>query len=143
MTDLFDHLRALRLPRGEYAVFGSGPLAVRGILDDPSDLDVLVSLSLWRVLERQHPTHHLQEFDVDLVEIEVQTLRGPRTMTFGTEWKIGEVDPAALIADAEILEGLPFVRLEHVVAYKRALDRPKDREHLRLLEESGLLGTQD
>ena len=40
-----------------------------------------------------------------------------------------------LIDTAEVIDGLPFVRLEHVVAYKRIADRPKDREHLRLLEE--------
>ena len=39
-----------------------------------------------------------------------------------------------LIDTAERIDGLPFVRLKHVVRYKRLARRPKDLEHLRLLD---------
>ena len=35
-----------------------------------------------------------------------------------------------LIDTAETIEGLPFVRLEHVVAYKRIRASAKDQVHL-------------
>ncbi len=56
-------------------------------------------------------------------------------ITLGSTWSVGEVDTGHLIDTAEVIDGLPFVRLEHVVDYKRLANRPKDREHLRLLAE--------
>ena len=97
--DLFERLRALRLPIGEFAVFGSGPLVVRGVIEASNDLD-------------------------------------DGRLTFGTRWAIGDVDPDELIDTAEIIDGLPFARLEHVIAYKRLSGRPKDLDHLAALARS-------
>ena len=41
-----------------------------------------------------------------------------------------------LIDMADILDGLPFAQLAHVVRYKENAGRPKDPEHLRLLKAS-------
>ena len=46
-------LKALNLPLGHYAIFGSGPLAVRGIRE-AADLDIIVSESLWKELLPKH-----------------------------------------------------------------------------------------
>ncbi len=40
---LFDRLRTLSLPEGSFAVFGSGPLAIRGLIDEIGDLDIIVA----------------------------------------------------------------------------------------------------
>ncbi len=40
-----------------------------------------------------------------------------------------------LIDTAEMIDGLPFVQLEHVIAYKQIAGRPKDLEHLRKLDQ--------
>ena len=42
-----------------------------------------------------------------------------------------------MIDTAEIIDGLPFVRLEHVIAYKQIAGRPKDLQHLALIEKAG------
>ena len=47
-------------------------------------------------------------------------------------WLGWDID--AIIEDAELVDGLPFARLEDVLAFKRAHGRPKDLEHARLLE---------
>ena len=39
-------------------------------------------------------------------------------------------DSDQLIAEAELIAGVPCVRIAAVVAMKEQLDRPKDREHL-------------
>ena len=44
---LFERLRAMELPPGTYAVFGSGPLAAHGLIDDIGDLDVVVRDDAW------------------------------------------------------------------------------------------------
>ena len=56
--------------------------------------------------------------------------RGARQLSIHTEWAIGDFDVDELIDTAEVIDGIPFVRLEHVVAYKRIASRDKDVEHL-------------
>lgn len=126
-SPLFDRLRRLDLPVGDYAVFGSGPLIVRGIIPASNDLDVVCRGSAWEQVQESGPLVYLPEHDVEVVTIDDGTL------TFGTRWAIGDVDVDLLIDTAEIIDGLPFARLEHVEAYKRIAARPKDLEHLALL----------
>jgi len=109
-------------------VFGSGPLIVRGIVPTGSDLDVICRGVAWDAALRLGPLVHDDEHDVDLVSL----LDG--AITLGISWGIGEFDVGGLIDTAEVIDGIPFVRLEHVIAYKQVSGRAKDREHLRLLE---------
>ena len=43
---LLGKLRALKLPAGDYAIFGSGPLVVHGLIEGVRDLDVVARGSL-------------------------------------------------------------------------------------------------
>ena len=45
--EILEQPRALALPVGDYAVFGSGPMLVRGIIDTVFDLDVLCRGMAW------------------------------------------------------------------------------------------------
>ena len=127
MNSLFDRLAELTLPAGSYALFGSAPLAVRGIVPLTNDLDVLCLPEAWeRVLELGE-TEYLPEYDVTIVSM----FNG--AITFGTRWGIGDVDVAELIRTADIIDGLPFVRLEHVVRYKQIRASEKDLAHLERL----------
>lgn len=125
MRSLFDHLRELTLPAGTYAVFGSGPLLARGIIDHVNDLDVLCHPSTWQLVAAQAEVKYLEDYEVTIASM----LDG--AITFGTEWGIGHFDVADLIRTAETIDGLPFVRLEHVAAYKRLRGGAKDLDHLR------------
>ena len=51
-------------------------------------------------------------------------------MTFGREWGIGDFNVTELIETAEMIDSLPFVRLEYVVRYKtiRSGDGFKERQ---------------
>jgi hypothetical protein len=124
---LFGLLRSLALPAGDYAVFGSGPLLVRGIIERAGDLDVICRGAAWEAAQRLGPAD-------DQHGVPVVSVFGG-LVTLGVRWAVGDVDVDRLIDTAEVIDGLPFVRLEHVVAYKQIADRPKDREHLRRLEE--------
>jgi hypothetical protein len=130
---LLRRLRELELPVGDYAVFGSGPLLVRGVIDDAGDLDVLVGERSWTAATAHGDVIHLDQYGVDVVEVDGGAI------TIGRVWGIGEFDVDELIATAETIDGLPFVRLEHVVAYKREAARPKDVEHLHAMVQAGLL----
>jgi hypothetical protein len=44
---LLDKLKQFNLEKGDYAVFGSAPLVIKGLLDDVNDLDVIIKPSKW------------------------------------------------------------------------------------------------
>ena len=127
--DLIERLRSLALPPGDYAVFGSGPLIVRGIIKAANDLDVISRGSAWDVARRTGDLVYLEEHDVEIVAFD------DGAITVGRSWAYGEFDIDQLIDTAEIIDGLPFVRLEHVVRYKEVAGRPKDVAHLRALAD--------
>ena len=130
---LFERLRELALPDGEYAVFGSGPLLARGLVDDVGDLDVLVRGYAWDAAAVHGRLVHLDRYGVDVIEVDGGEL------TFGRSWGIGSFDVDDLIDSADTISGLPFVRIADVVAYKRIAGRPKDAAHLKALDAAGLL----
>ncbi len=135
MTDhraaiLFDQLRAMELPPNSYAVFGSGPLAAHGLIDDVGDLDVIVGDAGW---DRVKGIGTIVMYGNDPV---VDLGNG---LTFGRSWAYGDIDVDQLIKDAETIDGLPFVQLEAVVAYKRLAGRSKDLRHIELIESAGLI----
>lgn len=126
--ELFNLLRSLHLPTSDYAVFGSGPLIVRGIIEATNDLDVI---SRGRAWERALRVGQLVSLP-DGAKI-MSCFEG--AVTIGKSWAYGDFDIDELIDTAEIIDGLPFVRLEHVVRYKEIAARPKDLTHLELLAE--------
>ena len=109
--NLFDLLRSLGLPMGDYAIFGSGPLIMRGIIEATNDLDVISRGRAWE-----------------------RALRVGEQVSL-PNWAYGDFNIDRLIDTAEVIDGLPFVRLEHVVHYKKIAARPKDVIHLELLAE--------
>lgn len=123
--EIFDALRSLALPQSDYAIFGSGPLLVRGIITRVADLDVVCRGAAWEAAQTL-AAHETYEHGVRVLSI--------GAISFGRTWGLGEFDLDRLIDDAEWIEGLPFVRLDHVIAYKRFAARPKDRSHLELID---------
>ena len=132
-VSLFDQLRQLDLPVSGYAIFGSGPLAIRGIIPLANDLDILCRRDVWDRVSCLGKTRFLQEYDVTVAEL------ADGAITFGSEWGIGNFDVDELIDTAEVIDGLPFVRLVHVVAYKNIRRSAKDILHLDALNASELL----
>ena len=128
MTVLFDEIRKLSLPPADYAIFGSGPLLVRQIIPTANDLDVVCRGDAWTVVSAAGSREYLSDYGVSIVSM----CEG--RLTFGRKWGIGEFDTDLLIDGAEQIDGLPFVRLKHVAAYKNISGRPKDIEHLEALE---------
>ncbi|HLC97779.1 MAG TPA: hypothetical protein VJC21_03300 [Candidatus Nanoarchaeia archaeon] len=121
LQELLQELKALRLPVEDYAIFGSGPLAVRGIRDC-NDLDTVVSARLWEELSSRYaPTGK---------KIEIGNLE------FWRDWmpwfSPAEVD--GLIAGAEIIDGIPFVKLRYVIELKKKMGREKDKRDLVLID---------
>ena len=122
---LREKVAALRLPAGDYAVFGSGPILAHGLIKSVNDVDVLARGVAWEAARGLGAVVDGEMGDP------VVRLGGGEVEIFGG-W-LG-MDTDGVIDGAETVWDLPFARLEDVLAFKRLLGRPKDREHARLIE---------
>lgn len=119
-------LVGLGLPQGDWALTGTGPLLLRGWLEDVGDLDVITRGAAWDVAKGRGDIRTLSDGN-QLIAIEPG-------VSVGRTWPYGDASVDEMIDTAEMIEGIPCVRLEHIVTYKRILDRPKDRAHIALIE---------
>jgi hypothetical protein len=128
--DIFEAVGRLGLPVGRYVVFGSGPLAAHGIRET-GDVDLLVTTALYEALRADG--------------WEEKILGGPfggRFLVRGVyevtdSWDYGDYNPTpeALIAAAEMINGIPFAPLAEVLRWKQAFGRPKDLADVELIEQ--------
>lgn len=125
--DLFDAVRRLELPIGKYAIFGGGQLCVREIREC-HDVDIIVDEDLWnkyktkpewKLGKSQNGSDYLHNGAVELYK----------------DWKPGDWDVKELIKNAEIIGNLPFVRIKHVIKWKRIYGREGDLKDIEMLEK--------
>ncbi len=125
--EIVKKVKELYPPPGEYALFGSVPLAAHGIRES-HDIDMIVTPELY---ERLKTTPGWHEADIP---------RHPRLITNGVfecdmNWNYGEYlpDPKRLINEAEMIDGVAVVRLSEVLEWKLAFARPKDIKDVELI----------
>lgn len=117
----------LGLPEDDWALFGSGPLLLRGWIDDIGDIDVLARAG---ALEKAQSLGTAEPIGDDGNEI----IRIGEHLTVLRTWPFGPADLDTMIETAETIAGIRCVRLEYVVAYMELFDRPKDRARLAIIE---------
>jgi hypothetical protein len=119
-------LRRLAMPRDHHVIIGSGPLAVRG-LRPAANLDVMLTDALWDQLE---PSHGIDDRYGTLLL--ARRVEGYRRSIFAQWREMPAVEE--WIAGADVFDDLPFLSLEHTIAFKRAQGREKDLEDIRLIQ---------
>lgn len=128
----FLDLKALNLPLGQYAITGSGPMGIRN-LREIGDIDIIVSLKLWNTLSEKHGV-------IDTGTVKKIALLGEEVEALGPNsfytLPISADDPtfSDRITNAEIIDGLPFESLEHVIYYKRKMGREKDLHDIQIIQ---------
>src|SRR3989338_7035700 len=118
--DIFERVKKLNFPIGEYAVFGSSLLDVWGIRKS-NDLDIIVTPELFEHLRQDDTWEDDSGDDYELLtkgEADVTTVQ--EKPTHGTY----SPDRIKLIKNAAIINGVPFVRIEEVIACKKDYNRP-------------------
>ena len=69
MRTLFDRFREIEFPTEDYAIFGSGPLAIRNIISAPNDLDVLCRGTARDRARQIGRERHLSKINVTVVDL--------------------------------------------------------------------------
>jgi len=127
MKELLQKLKELDLPKGKFAIFGSGPICIRK-LRKAGDLDVIVTEDIYsyfrnklgfKAEKKASGFEYLDKNGVELYK----------------NWAPGDWDVKKLIKEAEIIDGFPFVRLEEVLKWKRLKKREKDIKDIKLIED--------
>ncbi|MBP7927680.1 hypothetical protein KAZ57_00860 [Patescibacteria group bacterium] len=122
---LFNTLKSLKLPKGEFIIFGSGAMLIRG-LKDGHDLDVFCSSKLfdeyrnregWK-LKPCNQDYYLSKDGIELWET----------------WRPGDWNFYDMVKEAEYIDDLPFVTLEVTKQWKIMNGREKDLEHVKLID---------
>lgn len=124
-SEPFQRLSTLKLSREDFVVAGSAPLFIRGLRDEISDLDIVTHGAGWeraRSLAEAHFAPYGEVKSVPFFEGRIEVLNGWFPHLFGTV--------PALIASAEVINGLRFLTLSDTVLWKRDLNREKDRSDL-------------
>jgi len=124
MQKLLIELKKLKLPIKEFSVFGSGPIAIRG-LKEPGDLDIIVTESLWNELKEKYELIKKKGY-------EYLTING---IDIFHDWTHQDYDLDKLIKESEIIEGIRFVKLKEVLEWKKRRNNPKDKQDIKLIEE--------
>lgn len=126
---LLNTFSLLNLSLDEYVIFGSGPMAIRGI-KEPKDLDVLLKKNVWDTWsqkegwisrELRKGEHYLE--NTNFPDIELYEYWGPG------DWNTEEI-----INNSEIINGFRFANMEDQKRYKKLCNREKDIHDLKLIE---------
>ena len=127
MMKYLELLKNLNLPPEQFAVFGSGPLAIRGWREN-KDIDIIVTSALWNELRKKYTLYNEKSIRIEVIEI-------------FRDWKPWFHDVEELIKTADFFENIRFVNLENVLKWKEAKNRKKDREDIKLIRKHKILET--
>ena len=127
--DLFQKVKDLNFPIGKYALFGSAPMGIRG-LKECSDIDLIFVEELWQKYKNEPGWEYkITENGVEHIE------SSDSNIEIWHDWRPWYQDITPFINSAEIIDGLPFVRLDHVLEWKKKFGREKDKKDIEIIEK--------
>jgi hypothetical protein len=124
---LAQRLLDFEFPERHWALFGSGPLLLRGWIAEIGDVDVFARGPALEIAEKLGAAEPIGDAGNELIRI-------GKDVTVMKTWPFGPAGLDTMIETAETIEGIPCVRLEYLVAYMEMFDRPKDRDRLAVIE---------
>lgn len=129
--NIFEEIRKLNLPLGEYIVLGSGVLGALRIREI-GDIDLLVSERLfdelkdngWGYGEIKIEGRMRKKLSKEYIEVY-------KDFWYGKE----KPETMHMIAEAYMINGIPFLPLRKLLEIKSVLGREKDLRDIKLIEE--------
>ena len=125
-----EELKKLNLPKDRFAVFGSGPLAVRG-MREANDIDIIALPDLFEELVKKYGEEKIKKGLANQRSIQAGDIE------IWEGWAPGEWDIEKLIKEAEVFYDTRFVKLEEVLKWKKLMGREKDLKDIEMLEGRG------
>ncbi len=111
----------LRLPKDQFAIFGSGPLSIRN-LREANDVDLIVKEELWDELSKKYSV--MEKKLIKIGETEIYK-----------DWKPWFDDVNILIDSADIINSYRFVKLEYLLKWKKEMNRDKDIIDIKIIDD--------
>lgn len=127
-------IRELNLPIGEYAITGSGALGIR-YLREINDIDIIVTLGLWNTLVKKYGMTNENDVNKVVFPGEVVEAFCGDISFYADKKDVNAPSLAERIEKAEMIDGLPFESLEHVLYYKRKMSREKDLKDISIISK--------
>ncbi|HEU65016.1 MAG: hypothetical protein KR126chlam4_00266 [Candidatus Anoxychlamydiales bacterium] len=109
-------LDKLKLPKGSFAITGSGPLAIRNIRE-AQDIDIMVKKNVWNKLLEKFMPYDENHMKIGNIEVWKDFINLTPKMN-------------EIIDTAEIIDGYPFVSLKDILLWKEFLNREKDKKDI-------------
>lgn len=128
---VFDRIRALNFPMGKYIVVG-GVLEVHGIRP-ANDIDIVVPRKFFEELAEK-PEYQLMDFTYPDDRKNWLKGDGVDIMPGFSYNDLYRPVTEELIANADIIDGLPFIPLKELMKWKKAANREKDQRDVILIE---------
>jgi len=124
---IFERVKRLHLPVGEYVVIGAGILEALG-LRDTRDVDVIVKPRLFKKLRESKKYK--------------EEMRWGKIFLFGEDIDIGakldwenySTTIEEAINTAMIINGIPFLNIKETIKFKKAMGREKDTRDIKLIK---------
>ncbi|GAA2260816.1 hypothetical protein GCM10009853_012360 [Glycomyces scopariae] len=125
----------------DFLIAGSARLWAGGITQQLSDLDLLVrpgsptwdravELAFEHALVFEHAPLRTSDYNGDKIACLYSGI-----VEVCQSWLLPGSDTERLLATADVIDGLRYLPVPEVIAYKRYLDRPKDRIDLAAVEQ--------
>ena len=125
--NIITKVKKLDLPLGQYVVIGSGIMAQLG-LRAAKDVDIAVTPDLYAKLRASGEWEEEERYGKTFLKKEAVEIN-PRL-----DWESYSTTAEEAIASATIIDGVPFMNLNELVAFKRALGRVKDLIDIVIIE---------
>ncbi len=104
----------------DFAICGSGPMAVRGIRG-PGDLDIIIRKEVFENLkEREYKVSSDGILRIGNLEI-------------SDKWNPLDYDTNLLIDNADVIDGIKYVKLDYILEWKKKVGREKDKVDIELI----------
>ena len=120
---LLKELDKLNLPKDEYIIFGSGPIAIRKIRE-ADDIDIVVTPALWKKLVKIYEPNAQNGRIIKLGRIEI-----------GKDYKPWFDNTSELFKKSDLIKGHRFVNLKLVIIWKEKFGREKDKKDIELIKK--------
>jgi hypothetical protein len=125
IKNLLEKFKKLNLPDGQYVIYGSGPLGIRGIREI-RDLDVVVTNALYQKLLKKYSKQEKKEKKKRFIKLgKIEIIPAHYSLIQNIK---------KIISTADVIGGLRFVKLQDLVKWKRLIGREKDFKDIKLIK---------